>query len=349
MLWLVLGVMSFAGVVFAVWPFLRDNSRNFGVVGGAVLFVVASSAGLYASIGSPGLENERLTHGGGVGADMIEVVEGLAKRLEENPDDVNGWSMLGRSYMSLNNYPKAIAAFERVVELENGQNAQSLVELGEALLAAEGGQTMPQQAMSLFENALAVQPNSQAALFWSGLGAFNRGDTDTAADRWERLLATNPPPEIRDVIEQRVAEWRGKTPPAVAGMEQAGPAQVVPEPAPLEDGAIVSASIALSEAARSALPQDAIVFVIARDPAQPSPPIAVTRRRLAELPAVVQLGDRESMVAGRVLSGFDEFELVARVSLSGQPVSQPGDWFGSVIVKPAENGSIALSIDTPVE
>jgi cytochrome c-type biogenesis protein CcmH len=341
--------MSFAGVVFAVWPFLRDNSRNFGVVGGAVLFVVASSAGLYASIGSPGLENERLTHGGGVGADMIEVVEGLAKRLEENPDDVNGWSMLGRSYMSLNNYPKAIAAFERVVELENGQNAQSLVELGEALLAAEGGQTMPQQAMSLFENALAVQPNSQAALFWSGLGAFNRGDTDTAADRWERLLATNPPPEIRDVIEQRVAEWRGKTPPAVAGMEQAGPAQVVPEPAPQEDGAIVSASIALSEAARSALPQDAIVFVIARDPAQPSPPIAVTRRRLAELPAVVQLGDRESMVAGRALSGFDEFEVVARVSLSGQPVSQPGDWFGSVIVKPAENGSIALSIDTPVE
>jgi cytochrome c-type biogenesis protein CcmH len=341
--------MSFAGVVFAVWPFLRDNSRNFGVVGGAVLFVVASSAGLYASIGSPGLENERLTHGGGVGADMIEVVEGLAKRLEENPDDVNGWSMLGRSYMSLNNYPKAIAAFERVVELENGQNAQSLVELGEALLAAEGGQTMPQQAMSLFENALAVQPNSQAALFWSGLGAFNRGDTDTAADRWERLLATNPPPEIRDVIEQRVAEWRGETPPAVAGMEQAAPAQVVPEPAPQEDGAIVSASIALSEAARSALPQDAIVFVIARDPAQPSPPIAVTRRRLAELPAVVQLGDRESMVAGRALSGFDEFEVVARVSLSGQPVSQPGDWFGSVIVKPAENGSIALSIDTPVE
>jgi len=350
MLWLALGVMSFAGVVFAVWPFLRDNSRNFGVVGGAVLFVVASSAGLYAAIGSPGVQNERLTHGGGgVGADMIEVVEGLAQRLEENPGDVNGWRMLGRSYMSLNNYPKAVAAFERVVELEDGRNAQGLVELGEALLAAEGGQTMPQRAMSLFENALAVEPNSQAALFWSGLGAFNRGDTDAAADRWERLLATNPPSDIRDVIEQRVAEWRGEAPPAPATVAQAAPAQSAAESAPLTDGAIVSANIALSDAARSALPPDATVFVIARDPAQPSPPIAVTRRRLAELPAVVQLGDRESMVAGRELSGFDEFELVARVSLSGQPVSQPGDWFGSVIVKPAENGSIALSIDTPVE
>ena len=349
MLWFALGVMSFAGVVFAVWPFLRENSRNFAVVAAAVLFVVVSSAGLYAALGSPGVKNERLAHGGGPGADMLEVVEGLAKRLEDNPDDVGGWRMLGRSYMSLNNHAQAVAAFERVVELEGGQDAQGLVELGEAVIAAEGGQTMPPRAISLFENALAVQPNNQAALFWSGLGAFNRGDTDAAADRWERLLATNPPPEIRDVIQQRVAEWRGEAPPAAASTEQPQPAQATPEPAALAEGAIVSANIALSDAARSALPQDAIVFVIARDPAQPSPPIAVTRRRLAELPAVVQLGDQESMVPGRELSGFEEFELVARVSLTGQPVSQPGDWFGSVIVKPAENGSIALSIDTPVE
>jgi len=353
MLWLMLGVMSFVGVVFTVWPFLRDNSRNFGVVAAAVVFVVASSAGLYAKIGSPGLENERLTHGDGPGADMLEVVEGLAQRLEDNPDDVNGWRMLGRSYMSLNDYPNAVAAFERVVELEDGQAAQGLVELGEAVLAAEGGQTMPQRAMSLFENAIAVEPNNQAALFWGGLGAVNRGDTELAAERWERLLGTNPPDDIRGVIEQRVAEWRGEAPAAVAdatpAAESAEAAEAAPKPAPLEPGAIVSASIALSDAAQGALPPDAIVFVIARDPAQPSPPIAVTRRRLAELPAVVQLGDRESMVPGRELSGFEEFELVARVSLSGQPVSQPGDWFGSVIVKPAENGSIQLSIDTPVE
>lgn len=350
MLWLTLGVMSFAGVVFTVWPFLRENSRNFGVVAAAVLFVVASSAGLYAMLGSPGLQNQAQTHGGDVAGDMVEVVETLAKRLESNPDDVGGWRMLGRSYMSLNNYPGAVAAFERVVELEDGQNAQGLVELGEAVLAVEGGQTMPQRAMSLFENALAIEPNNQAALFWGGLGAANRGDNSLAADRWERLLGTNPPADIRDVIGQRVAEWRGEqAPPAAAAVQQPAQSETVPEPAPLEAGAVVSASIALSEAAQSALPADATVFVIARDPAAPSPPIAVTRRRLAELPAVVQLGDGESMVPGRELSGFEEFELIARVSLSGQPVSQPGDWFGSVIVKPAENGSIALSIDTPVE
>ena len=255
-------------------------------------------------------------------------------------------------------FKEAVAAYERVIELEDGRNAQSLVELGEAVLAAAGGQTMPPRATSLFESALAIEPNNQAALFWGGLAAGNRGETALAADRWERLLGTNPPDDIRTTIEQRIADWRGESPSAVASTQQpapkeADPAQPVPEPVlepvPVADGAIVSASIGLSAAAQSALPADAIVFVIARDPAQPSPPIAVTRHRLAELPVVVQLGDQQSMVAGRELSGFDEFELVARVSLSGQPVSQPGDWFGSIMVKPAENGSIALSIDTPVE
>ena len=106
---------------------------------------------------------------------------------------------------------------------------------------------------------------------------------------------------------------------------------------------------ALSTEAAAALPTEATVFVIARDPAQPVPPIAVTRRRLSELPAVVELGDRESMVPGRELSGFEEFELIARVSLSGAVTTSPGDWFGTAIVRPAENGSVSLSIDTEVQ
>jgi len=55
------------------------------------------------------------------------------------------------------------------------------------------------------------------------------------------------------------------------------------------------------------------------------------------------------MVAGRELSGFAEFELEARVSLTGQPGKQPGDWFGIVTVKPAENNSVTISIDTQAQ
>ncbi len=94
---------------------------------------------------------------------------------------------------------------------------------------------------------------------------------------------------------------------------------------------------------------DANVFLIARDPAQPSPPIAVSRLRVSELPSVVSLGDEQSMVAGRSLSGFEEFELLARVSLSGGPAAAPGDWFGTLLVRPAESNSVFLSIDRQVQ
>jgi cytochrome c-type biogenesis protein CcmH len=345
MLWIALGAMSFAAVVFTIWPLMQSQSKHTLLMVVAVLFVVASSAGLYASIGSPGVDGKAPDTE--AASEMADVVHALAKRLESNPADLGGWRMLGRSYMTLGNYQEAARAYEKVIELEPEPQAQSLVELGEAILASSG-QTMTPRVSSLFENALALEPNNPAALFWGGIGAINRGDNALAADRWERLLTTNPPPEIRNLVEQRIAEWRGEAPPAAA-QAPSSPAAAPTTPPEPGDGAVVAASIALSDSAAAALPPNGVVFVIARDPAQPVPPIAVSRRMLSELPTVVELGDGESMVAGRSLSGFDEFELEARVSLSGQPGRQPGDWFGSVLVRPAENGSVSLSIDTQVQ
>ena len=113
-------------------------------------------------------------------------------------------------------------------------------------------------------------------------------------------------------------------------------------------GTVVSAEIAVAAAALESLPAEASVFIIVRDPAQPSPPIAVVRRVLSELPAVVELSDGNSMVPGRNLSAFAEFEVIARISVSGQPTAQAGDWFTAVIVKPAETGKISLLIDQQV-
>ena len=53
-------------------------------------------------------------------------------------------------------------------------------------------------------------------------------------------------------------------------------------------------------------------------------------------------------MAGRTLSGLDELELVARASLSGRPAEAPGDWVGSVIVRPADTPQVAFSIDREV-
>lgn len=362
-LWIIFAVMSLGAVAFAVWPLFKRQGRLSPLIAFSVVFVVGLSAGLYARQGNPELPSA----GGGAQQSMDDAIAGLREKLADNPDNPQGWIMLGRTYMSMGNYAGAVEAYEKASELESAQNPQALVGLGEALLANANGMWDGRMA-SLFENALALDPNNPQALFYGGIASSNRGDTDLAADRWERLLGLNPPADIQDILRQRIAEWRGETPPLPAshppieggeGVTSAEPApeaqpEPEPEPAPVErppmsEGAVVRANVMLSDEAAAALPANATVFVIARDPAQPMPPIAATRRQLAELPALVELGDRESMVPGRDLSGFAEFELIARVSLSGQPMAAPGDWFGTIIVDPAANNDVELSIQTEVQ
>ena len=343
-LWVLFAAMSLVAVGFAVWPLYKHQKSLTPLIAVAVVVVVALSSGLYYYKGKPDLPSgiSGLT-------ELDDTVANLAARLASNPDDLNGWKMLGRSYVTMSNFEGAVDAFERAVELESAQDAQTLVALGEALLA-DTGSGISGRIASLFENALALEPSNPQALFYGGIGAFNRQDTDLAADRWERLLELNPPAEIQGILQQRIAEWRGEPPPAM--MQASPPTETVAPteaPAPMAGpGAVVSATISLTNAAAAALPAEAMVFVIARDPAQPVPPIAVARRLLSELPTAVELGDQESMVSGRELSGFAEFELLARVSLSGQPNAQSGDWFGTAIIKPAESDSIELLIDQQV-
>ena len=323
--WIILTALSLVGVAFAVWPLFRQSKRLTPLVAGLILFTVGLSAGLYAYIGSPGVPS-----GAGSAPDVAEMVTALAERLEANPDDVRGWAMLGRSYQTLERFDDAIAAFEKALELEQGQNAQTMVALALALMGQRGGD-MPDRAVSLFENALALEPNNATALFYSGGAAARRGNTLLAAERWELLLRLDAPDEIRELLQKRIDEWRG-----------------VPS-APLErPGTIATVKLSLSDEAAAALPGEATIFVIARDAAQPSPPIAVVRCRLSELPTTVEFSDRDAMIPGRPLSGFAAFEVVARVSVSGQPAEQPGDWFGAMQHAAGGPGSIDLVIDRQV-
>ena len=361
MFWIIISALCLVAVLFGVWPAFKQTRRLTPMVAGIAVFTVALSAGLYNHVGEPNLPSGR--GGGDDLPDMNVVMQALEARLQDDPDDANGWKMLGRSYMTMRQAGKAVTAYEKAMELEEGQQAQTLVDLALAILARDDAQVIDGRGAALIENALALEPNNQPALFYSGTAAASRGDTDLAASRWEILLGLNPPEEIRGILEQRVAEWRGQPvaavdpnsalpadhPPigesAAANGADEEPAAAMPEADP---NAVVTARVALADNALSAITTDANVFLIARDPQQPSPPIAVSRLRVSELPKVISLGDEQSMVAGRALSGFEEFELLARVSLSGSPAATAGDWFGTLIVRPADANSVSLSIDQQV-
>ena len=349
-LWIIFVVLCLAAILFAVWPLWRESHRLSPLVATLIVLVVAVSAGIYDQVGSPGVSSG---HSGTANADevqgMDEAIASLEARLEKNPDDLNGWKMLARTYMTMRDYAGAASALERAMEMENAQEAQTLVDLALAIANRDGVPIEEGRASDLLANALKLDANNPAALFYAGIAAANRGDTDTAATYWERLLATNPPPDIRGVLEQNIAIWRGEAPPPESLPDAHPPvgAEAVAGEA-VADDAVVSAQVELSDEAQAAVMGNASVFIIARDPSAPIPPIAVTRRMLSDLPTLVSLSDAESMVEGRDLSGFAEIELLARVSLSGGPAAQPGDWFGSLIVRPAQDNSVLLTIDQQV-
>ncbi|MDH3276046.1 MAG: tetratricopeptide repeat protein [Gammaproteobacteria bacterium] len=342
-LWIVFAVLTLAAIGFVVTPLFRQQKKLTPVIIVAIVVVVGISAGLYQRNGTPDAPP-----GGSEIAAVDDMLVGLAQRLDSNPDDLEGWVLLGRSYMSVGNFEGAIAAFERAIVLDGGEDATTLVSLGESLLAGTGG-AIEGRIASLFESALEIDANNPQALFYGGIGAFNQDNPELAAIRWERLLGLNPPAEIEGILRQRIAEWRGEPvaelPPDHPPLEAAPAAEQAPPPIE-QPGAIISAAVSI--AATANVPANATVFIIARDPAQPSPPIAVKRLNTSELPTTVNLSDGDSMVQGRSLSGFADIEIIARVSASGRPTQQSGDWFGVQVIKPAENKNVALLIDQQV-
>lgn len=321
MIWLIFGVMLLTAALCVAWPLYRHERRLSPSLVAAVGTVLVVSAAVYSAVGTP-VPPET--------PDIGEMMASLEARLAEQPDDVDGWKMLGRSWMHLENFPEAVRAFERAVELEGSSNAQTLVSLGEAVLGSDR-EAVAGRAGQLFENAVAVQPDNPRALFYAGMAAAARGDTPLAADRWEALLAQSPPPEIQAILRERIAIWRGQESDAAAGSGQP----------------VVQVGVSLSDDARAAVGPDATVYIIARDPAQPSPPIAAVRRKVSELPLTVALGDADSMIPGRLLSSFEQLEIVARASFSGQPLEQAGDWYGRQTIAAGDTVQIRIEQKVP--
>jgi cytochrome c-type biogenesis protein CcmH len=97
------------------------------------------------------------------------------------------------------------------------------------------------------------------------------------------------------------------------------------------------------------LPPSAALFILARAPGG-GPPLAVIRKPPSAVPGQFTLSDANSMIPGRSLSDFEEVTLIARLSKTGQPQEQPGDWYAQTSYRPKEGkGTVALVIDQVVQ
>lgn len=127
-------------------------------------------------------------------AAMIEgMVSGLAARLENEPDDLEGWTMLARSYAVLGRMQESANAYERAAALAP-DDVNLRLGRAEALLTIlrEEGAPINDEAKAAIDEVSRLNPEHPFALYFQGLAASQRGDTARAKSYWERLLATMP-------------------------------------------------------------------------------------------------------------------------------------------------------------
>jgi cytochrome c-type biogenesis protein CcmH len=265
---------------------------------------------------------------------MDVLAEQLRERLEATPDAApEGWFLLGRTYMRLDDFAGAAKAFERFVELVPDEPA-GLLSLADALTMRDGGRSGP-RAVELLNKALTLDPDSVTALWLLGNADYEAGRTDEALDKWQRaypLLASEPgmQTELGRLIRQaggEVPASAAELPPIMSTAGLAPPAAPEAAPAAGEDGggAAITVQVALAPALMDKAAPGDTVFVLARADDGPPMPLAVARHRVDELPLTVTLTDQMAMMPALKLSTFPRVKVSARVSKSGQATTQPGD------------------------
>lgn len=272
------------------------------------------------------------------------MVSAFAARLEAVPasevPDPKAWEMLARSYAAMQKFPDANKAYKRAVELNPG-NAQLLADNAD-VLAMMQGQSMVGEPTRLFERALVLDPNNVKALALAGSAAFEGKDFAKAILFWSKAQGLAPPGSdfakglASSVEEARLASGQVGTPAAVAKSE----------PAPAQQTASIQGVVSLSPAMKSNASPDDTVFIFARAAQGPRMPLAILKRKASELPITFTLDDSTAMADELKLSKFEMVVVGARVSKSGNALSQSGDLVGQSAPVKAGGGKLTLVIDS---
>jgi cytochrome c-type biogenesis protein CcmH len=330
-----------------------------------VMIIPAASGVLYWTLGNPAA----MTHpaaspmaaqgGAGDERQMMEglntLMERLKKKLEQNPNDATGWTMLARSYMAMERYADAVPAFDKAFKL-NPNNADMLADYADAL-AIHQGRKLEGKPETMIQKALKVDPNHVKALMLAGTIAYNRKDFSLAVKDWERARANLPPgsdPEDGEQIAAAIGDAKqrmgGAPMMAAANAPMAQSAMPAEHPPVKKAGAsrAITGKVVLGPGmAGKALPDT--LFVFAKDVAGPPMPVSIVRASKKDLPFTFRLDDSTSPMPSRKLSDIDTVVIVARLSKSGQAMPGSGDLEGmSQPIKPGtENITVVIDRERP--
>lgn len=249
-----------------------------------------------------------------------QMVAKLADKLKKEPNNLEGWTMLGRSYKVMERYPEAVEAFRRANEIA-GDKAETMLPYAEAIALANQG-NWTGQPKDIVMKVLAKEPEQPTALWFAAMIQAQQGDKKTAVTYLKRLEAVLPAdsPDKKQVHDIIVS---------TEGQPEAQPAETASGKDAKTTGSITIEVSLADELRTNTDPQDT-VFIYAQALSGPKMPLAIVRKRVGDLPLKVSLSDADAMMPAMKLSNFKEIKLLARISKTGNAMPQSGDLIGSL-------------------
>ena len=341
-----------------------DGRWMAGIVGAVIPLAAAV---LYFQIGSPdamlpAAMSADARHGGpGATPEQVEQMVGrLAAKLQAQPDDAEGWYLLGRSYYMMGRFSESVAAYERAVKL--GVEEPGLFADYADALAMSQDRRFDDKVLALVDRALKLDPDHPKALIMAATAAFQRNDYRGAVPYLERLERVAPPgSDLARMVGERLQEAR-----AEAGLKadvkvaQAAPKGEAKPAAPAEKsegkpvpgapavGATIKGRVALSPSVAAKVASTDTVFILARALEGPRMPLAILKRQVKDLPIDFTLSDEQAMSPEMKLSKFREVIVIARVSKSGGAAPQSGDLQGQTSAVKVGATGVNVTIESVV-
>jgi len=291
----------------------------------------------YLQLGNPGAlsaaaESAHESDGG----QMAALVARLEARLQQTPDDAEGWMLLGRSFSALEQYERAAKAYAKAAQLLPG-DAALLADYAD-ILAMARGRKLDGEPFELVKRALVIDPRHLKALALAGAAEFERRNYAAAIGYWERVLQAAPPQsDFARAVGESIAEARSLGGGALAS--KAAPAKGKPAAKATQS---VQGVVSIAPALAAGLAPGDTVFVLARPVSGSRMPLAVARTTVAALPYRFTLDDSMAMAPGATISSHPQVVIAARVSRSGKAQAQKGDMEGTS--DPVAPGSTGVQV-----
>ena len=279
------------------------------------IFLIGLSAGLYVQLGNPSLmfdSSQTLRHSTTDNTPSIDVmIRQLEEKIKQEPNNIEALQIAGQVYSSIGDTVKAEWTYRKLNDLSPG-NPDYLAGLANVVIL-NNNDTYINEAETLVQQALTIDPQHQNALWISALGASSRGEIEQSIGQLEKLLSiVQDEDEVRQSLLSMIEQQRALLDNESA-IEQKG------------KGKTLVIEVALDENISEQASKTDTVFLTAKAANGPPAPLAVRKLAAGDLPQTVSLTQAHSMISGMTIDHFDEIIVQARVSLNGTVQTHRGD------------------------